>query len=168
MLPEHPPHPLQAPFREAMSACAAGVHIITTNGQAGRYGITMTAVTSITDQPPTVMLCINNQARIVPLLEANGRLCINVLAANQQDAAEHFAGITRLTPEERFLHHIWAEGPTGQPQVTGALAHMHGDIVQHTTVGTHRVLFVEIGHISVHDTDSPALTYFRRRFGSLV
>lgn len=168
MQTEHPPHPLQAPFREAMSACAAGVHIITTNGPAGRYGITMTAVTSVTDQPPTVMLCINSRSRIVPLLEANRRLCINVLAAAQQDAAEHFAGITRLTPEERFEHHIWAEGPTGQPQVTGALAHMHGEIVQQTTVGTHCVLFVEIAHVSVHDTAAAALTYFRRRFGSLV
>lgn len=162
------PHTTALQFREAMSACAAGVHVITTDGPAGRYGITMTAVTSVTDEPPTVMLCINRQAHILSLLETNRRLCINVLSAAQQDAAEHFAGITALTPEERFNHHIWVEGPTGQPQVTGALAHLHGEIVGHNTVGTHRVLFVRIGHISVHDTEAPALTYFRRRFGSLV
>ncbi len=151
-----------------MSTVAAGVHVITTDGEAGRYGITMTAVTSVTDQPPTVMLCINSQAYIVPLLEANRRLCINVLSAEQQDAAEHFAGITRLTPEERFNHHVWVEGPTGQPQVTGALAHLHGIITDHSVVGTHCVLFVRIEHISVHDTESPALTYFHRNFGSLT
>ena len=91
-----------------------------------------------------------------------------MLSAEQQDAAEHFAGITRLTPEERFNHHVWVEGPTGQPQVTGALAHLHGIITDHSVVGTHCVLFVRIEHISVHDTESPALTYFHRNFGSLT
>ena len=50
------PHTLQSPFRDAMAACASGVHVITTDGTAGRYGITMTAVTAVTDEPPTVML----------------------------------------------------------------------------------------------------------------
>ena len=60
--------PLKQDFRHAMASCAAGVHVITTDGAAGRYGITMTAVSSITDEPPTVMLCINRSAAIIPLL----------------------------------------------------------------------------------------------------
>lgn len=90
-----------------MASCAAGVHVITTDGQAGRYGITMTAVTSITDTPPTVMLCINKEAAIIPIISANRDLCINTLAEHQQDIAEHFAGMTSLSPEERFEYHIW-------------------------------------------------------------
>lgn len=93
---------LQTTFRDAMAAFAAGVHVITTDGAAGRYGITMTAVASVTDEPPTVMLCINRQSAIVPILLANRSLCINVLAAEQQDIVEHFAGMTALSPEERF------------------------------------------------------------------
>lgn len=108
------PHTLQLPFRDAMAACASGVHVITTDGTAGRYGITMTAVTAVTDEPPTVMLCINRQSAIVPVLLENRAVCINVLAAGQQDVAEHFAGMTKLSPEERFEYHIWHRGRNGQ------------------------------------------------------
>ena len=58
-----------------MASCAAGVHVITTDGEAGRYGITMTAVTAVTDEPPTVMLCINRQSAIIPILQGNRDLC---------------------------------------------------------------------------------------------
>lgn len=160
--------PLQQNFRNAMASCAAGVHVITTDGVAGRYGITMTAVSSITDDPPTVVLCINRQAAIVPILMANGELCINVLSSQQQDVAEHFAGITRLSPEERFAYHIWHRGSTGQLEVEGALAHLHGKIVAQHDVGTHHVFYVEIGEISINQSEeNPALVYFRRRFHSL-
>ncbi|MDO5639968.1 MAG: 4-hydroxyphenylacetate 3-monooxygenase, reductase component [Neisseria sp.] len=151
-----------------MASCAAGVHVITTDGAAGRYGITMTAVTSITDEPPTVMLCINRSAGIIPVLGANRDLCINVLSAAQQDVAEHFAGMTRLSPEERFEYHIWHRGETGQLQVEGALAHLHGRIVAEHEVGTHQVFYVRIGETKVYGAAAPALVYFRRHFCSLA
>ncbi|UOO82191.1 4-hydroxyphenylacetate 3-monooxygenase, reductase component [Uruburuella testudinis] len=157
----------QQDFRHAMASCAAGVHVITTDGAAGRYGITMTAVTSITDEPPTVMLCINRKAAIIPILSANRDLCINVLSASQQDVAEHFAGMTKLSPEERFEYHIWHRGENGQLQVEGALAHLHGRIIAEHEVGTHKVFYVRIGEIKIHGAE-PALVYFRRRFCELA
>ncbi|UOP01931.1 4-hydroxyphenylacetate 3-monooxygenase, reductase component [Kingella potus] len=162
-------HPLQLPFRDAMSVCAGGVHVITTDGSAGRYGITMTAVAPVTDEPPTIMLCINKQAGIVPVLLQNRALCINVLSAHQQDVAEHFAGLTALSPEERFAYHIWHKGRQGQLQVEGALAHLHGTIAECNEVGTHRVFMAEISEIAVrpHSADTPALVYFRRHFAAL-
>ena len=145
--------PLKQDFRHAMASCAAGVHVITTDGAAGRYGITMTAVSSITDEPPTVMLCINRSAAIIPILQTNRDLCINVLSAGQQDVAEHFAGITQLSPEERFEYHIWHRGGSGQLQ----------------DIGTHCVFYVEISEIKVHDAErAPALVYFRRHFHGLA
>ena len=161
------PHPLQLPFRDAMSVCAAGVHVVTTDGAAGRCGITMTAVAPVTDEPPTVMLCINKQAGIVPVLLENRAVCINVLAVHQQDAAEHFAGLTALTPEERFKYHIWHRGRSGQLQIEGALAHLHGSVTVQNEVGTHHVFMIEIGEIAVHGGSDPALVYFRRGFAAL-
>lgn len=67
-------HTLKHPFRDAMASCAAGVHVITTDGESGRYGITMTAVTPVTDEPPTIMLCINRKAAIIPILPDQPRL----------------------------------------------------------------------------------------------
>ncbi|MDO4878027.1 MAG: 4-hydroxyphenylacetate 3-monooxygenase, reductase component [Neisseria sp.] len=164
-----PDSPIRLSFRNALSACAAGVHVITTDGAAGRYGITMTAVSAVTDEPPTVMLCINKQAGIVPVLLANRALCINILSSAQQDVAEHFAGLTRLSPEERFAYHIWHRGRNGQLQVEGALAHLHGSIVSQSEVGTHWVFMAQLDEITAHAApDTPALVYFRRRFASLA
>ena len=157
-------------FRNAMAACAAGVHVITTDGPAGRYGITMTAVAPVTDEPPTVMLCINRNARILPILQQNRGLCINVLSSSQHDVAEHFAGITALSPEERFEYHIWHRGQSGQLQVEGALAHLHCTIQQEHTVGTHQVFYVSADEILTSTAaieETSALVYFRRHFMSL-
>lgn len=167
MTENKPDHALQPCFRDAMASCAAGVHVITTDGSAGRYGITMTAVTPVTDAPPTVMICINRRSAIIPILQTNEDLCINVLSATQQDVAEHFAGITKLSPEERFEYHIWHRGQTGQLQVEGALAHLHGKITAQHDIGTHHVFYVLINEINVHDTTQPALVYFRRNFNQL-
>ncbi|MDO4434325.1 MAG: 4-hydroxyphenylacetate 3-monooxygenase, reductase component [Alysiella sp.] len=160
-------HPSQHDFREAMSQCAAGIHVITTDGTAGRFGITMTAVAPVTDTPPTLVLCVNSQALICPVLVANRQLCVNVLAAHQQDVAEHFAGMTALTPAERFEQHIWHRGPTGQLQIEGALAYLHGNIIDHREVGTHHVFSVAIEHINTPQQEQGALVYFRRQFLSL-
>lgn len=158
---------LRTIFRNAMASCAASVYVITTDGQAGRYGITMIAVAAITDEPPTMMLCVNQATRIYPILRQNGVLCINVLSAKQQDVAEHFAGMTQLTPEERFEQHIWHRGSSGQLQVDGALAHLHGKVIHHHVVGTHGIFLVEIEEIKVYDGNEAALVYFRRHFTAL-
>lgn len=157
----------QQDFRNAMACCASGVFVITTDGAAGRYGITMTAVVPVTDSPPTVLLCVNLQTRICPILTENKNLCINVLSETQQDAAEHFAGITKLTPEERFEQHLWQRGATGQLQIEEALAHLHGHIVHHHDVGTHRLFYVELNEIHTAPDDQAALVYYRRTFCSL-
>ncbi|MDO4696516.1 MAG: 4-hydroxyphenylacetate 3-monooxygenase, reductase component [Neisseria sp.] len=160
----------QQHFRDAMAACVSGVHVVTTDGSAGRYGITMTAVSPVTDEPPTLMLCINRQAGIVPVLQQNRALCVNILSAGQQDLAEHFAGITKLPPQERFEYHSWHRGKNGQLQVEGALAHLHGNLAQEWEVGTHKVFLAEIDEITVYGDalNNPALVYFRRKFGGLL
>jgi len=160
-------HTLKHPFRDAMASCAAGVHVITTDGESGRYGITLPAVTPVTDEPPTIMLCINRKAAIIPILQTNRDLCINTLSESQQDIAEHFAGLTGLSPEERFAYHIWNRGKTGQLEVEDALAHLHGRIVSQHEIGTHFIFYVEINEIKNSGTHPPALLYFRRQFKSL-
>jgi flavin reductase (NADH) len=152
-------------YREAMSKVAAAVHVVTTEGHAGRYGITLTAVTSVTDTPPTLLLCINRNARIQPILRANGQLCVNILAASQQDVAEHFAGMTSIAATERFLQNEWQKHHhTTQPQLVGALAHLHGRIIDSHDMGSHSVFYVAIEHININAQENQGLLYFQRQF----
>ncbi|VDR30002.1 4-hydroxyphenylacetate 3-monooxygenase reductase component [Raoultella terrigena] len=102
-------------FRDAMSSLSAAVNVITTEGDAGRCGITATAVCSVTDTPPSVMVCINANSAMNPVFQGNGRLCINVLNHEQEVMARHFAGMTGVTMEERFSLSCWQKGVLGQP-----------------------------------------------------
>lgn len=158
--------PFSLQFREAMSACAHGVHLITTDGEQGRFGMTMTAVMPLTDEPPTFVMAVNLQTKILLPLSAHKRLCLNVLSEQQQLVAEDFAGLTRLAPEVRFSRHNWTQHQ-GQWQVHGALAHLHGDIVSEQDTGTHRLFVVRVSDIILPDAREGALLYFRRHFATL-
>ena len=69
----------QIDFRNAMAQLPAAVNIITTNGPGGRCGITASAVCSVTDSPPTVLVCVNRNSATHDVFRTNGRLCVNVL-----------------------------------------------------------------------------------------
>ena len=98
-------------FRDAMASLSAAVNVVTTAGEAGRCGITATAVCSVTDTPPSVMVCINANSAMNPVFQGNGKLCINVLNHEQEIMARHFAGMTGVTMEERFALSGWRLKP---------------------------------------------------------
>lgn len=74
----------QQTFRDAMSCMGAAVNIITTDGPAGRAGFTASAVCSVTDTPPTLLVCLNRGASVWPVFNENRTLCVNTLSAGQE------------------------------------------------------------------------------------
>ncbi|MCV2513258.1 4-hydroxyphenylacetate 3-monooxygenase reductase subunit [Leclercia pneumoniae] len=150
-------------FRDAMASLSAAVNIVTTEGEAGRCGITATAVCSVTDTPPSVMVCLNANSAMNPVFQGNGKLCINVLNHEQELMARHFAGMTGMAMEERFSLSCWQKGLLGQPLLKGALASLEGEISQVQTIGTHLVYLVAIKNIVLAE-EGHGLIYFKRRF----
>src|ERR687890_607851 len=108
-------------FRDAMARLGAAVNIITPGGPAGRGGFTASAVCSVTDEPPTLLVCMNRNATAAPMLRANGTVCVNVVAAGQKEVAMVFAGVTKCSMEERFHAGTWASLATGAPVLQGAV-----------------------------------------------
>ncbi len=156
-------NPTQKAFRNAMASMAAAVNVVTTNGKAGRCGITATAVCSITDTPPTVMVCINRKSEINAIIKENSCLCINILSADHLELAKHFAGMTGIKMSDRFMLHDWQEKLYNLPVLNEALANLQGRIANVSEVGTHSLFFVELEAINVRD-DGDGLTYFNRAF----
>ncbi|MCE6963871.1 4-hydroxyphenylacetate 3-monooxygenase reductase subunit [Enterobacter sp. MW07] len=150
-------------FRDAMASLSAAVNIVTTEGEAGRCGITATAVCSVTDTPPSVMVCLNVNSAMNPVFQGNGKLCINVLNHEQELMARHFAGMTGMAMEERFSLSCWQKGLLGQPLLKRALASLEGEISQVQTIGTHLVYLVAIKNIVLAE-EGHGLIYFKRRF----
>lgn len=154
--------PVQRAFRNAMASLPASVNIITTAGAHGTGGLTVTAASSVTDTPPTVLVCVNRDSALHPVFLGNGRLALNVLADTQDQLALHFAGVTKVTMAERMSWDIWEERD-GIPVLRDAVARLVGRVTSAVEIGTHSVLFVEIDDVDSADT-AAGLVYFRRTF----
>ncbi len=150
-------------FRDAMASLSAAVNVVTTAGEAGRCGITATAVCSVTDTPPSVMVCINANSAMNPVFQGNGKLCINVLNHEQEIMARHFAGMIRGDDGRAVCPQRLAAGRARQPVLKGSLASLEGKISQVQTIGTHLVYLVEIRNITL-SPQGHGLIYFKRRF----
>ncbi|MCX4174844.1 MULTISPECIES: 4-hydroxyphenylacetate 3-monooxygenase, reductase component [Paraburkholderia] len=150
-------------FRQAMAHLSAAVNVITTAGPHGRCGVTASAVCSVTDTPPTLLVCLNRSSAMHATFERNRHVCINVLPGEHELLARHFAGMTQVPMEERFGWPIWDDGTHGVPVLRDALASLQGEIVDLKEVGSHSVMFVKTTCISVR-TDGDGLIYFDRNF----
>ncbi|HIY86869.1 MAG TPA: 4-hydroxyphenylacetate 3-monooxygenase, reductase component [Candidatus Yaniella excrementavium] len=152
----------QLEFRQAMAHLAAAVNIVTTEGPHGKLGITVTAVCSVTDSPPTVLVCVNQRSAAHDIFQKNGNVAINVLAGEQSELAQHFAGATRVPMEERFSWDIW-DTDAQAPTLRDARVALVGRISDTYSRGTHTVMFVEIDSIRTRN-EAEALIYDSRDF----
>ena len=151
-------------FRDAMARLGAAVNIITTGGPAGRGGFTASAVCSVTDEPPTLLVCMNRNATAAPFLKANGTVCVNVVSAMQKETAMVFAGVTKCPMEERFLAGTWVTAATGAPVLDGAVAAFDCRVTEIVEKGTHLVVFAEVQAIRQGSADDHGLIYFGRDY----
>src|SRR5690242_4678273 len=109
-----------ATFREAMSRLGAAVHVITTAGPAGKAGATATAVCSVSDAPPTLLMCLNRRTQTNPVVIENGVFCVNALGESGAEIADIFAGRTGVQGSDRFATGEWTTLVTGSPALASA------------------------------------------------
>ena len=151
-------------FRNAMARLGAAVNIITTDGPAGRAGFTASAVCSVTDTPPTLLVCLNRGASVYETFRHNRQLCVNTLADGHQDLSNLFGGKTPMA--ERFLAAEWTTATTGSPVLSGALVSFDCLVTQTMSVGTHDILVCEAQALVFSDS-SHGLVYFDRSYHPL-
>jgi len=149
-------------FRDGMARLAGAVNVITTDGPQGFAGITATAVCSVTDQPPTLLTCINRSSYAYSIFNNNGVLCVNVLSADQQDVAQLFSD-RNVTMPERIKRVSTDRLSTGSPALHGALVSFDCRIVQQQQLGSHDVFIAEVQAIKVGG-NTTGLTYFQRAY----
>jgi flavin reductase (DIM6/NTAB) family NADH-FMN oxidoreductase RutF len=130
-----------AVFYEAMSRLGATVHVVTTAGPRGKSGATATAVCSVTDTPPTLLVCLNRRSQTNPIVLENGVFCVNTLGHDGIGLADVFAGRTGVRGAERFMVGEWSELATGSPVLTAAAVAFDCRVVEVHAVGSHNVFF---------------------------
>jgi len=155
----------QQQFRDAMASMGSAVNIITTDGPAGRAGFTASAVCSVTDTPPTLLVCLNRSASVYPIFQQHNTLCINTLAAEHSALSQLFGGKSAM--ESRFAAAEWSSLVTGSPVLAGAIASFDCQISQVVSVGSHDILFCQVLALSL-DNSQHGLAYFDRQYHSLL
>ena len=131
----------QKAFREAMSRLGAAVHVITTDGPSGKTGFTATAVCSVSDAPPTVLVCLNRGATSMPSMRGNGVFCVNTLRAGDELIADTFAGRVKVAREARFDTGQWLTLSTGSPILMSAVVALDCRVIEIKAVASHDIYF---------------------------
>ncbi len=149
---------LRAQFVHAMSRAAATVSVVTTDGPAGRAGVTVSAMTSVSadGEAPTILVCVNKGASAAAPILTNGCFAVNVLDAGQQDIADIFAGRTDATGADRFATIPWDVEATGSPLIAG-LAGFDCEVQSADLVGSHHVIIGFVRAVRVAEEGSPLI-----------
>ena len=158
---------LRQRFLSGMSYAACTVNIITTDGPAGRAGVTVSAMSSVSaDTPrPTLLVCVHHKAQAAQRIIDNGVFCVNVLKDDQSYISDIFAGRHTDKFPDKFSCANWTDMPTGAPRVVDPLVAFDCKVISSKRVGTHYVFFGEVEDLFVRGKGSP-LIYANRAYGS--
>src|SRR5271170_5271434 len=159
-------HALRQRFLLGMSHAACTVNVVTTDGAAGRHGITVSAMVSVSaDTPqPTLLICIHHKSAVAAALLENGGFCVNVLRDDQSHISDNFAGRRGVRGAAKFACTEWTTQVTGAPRVVDALVAFDCRVTASERVGSHFVVFGSVQDIFVAGGGAP-LIYANRAYG---
>ncbi|WP_440995985.1 flavin reductase family protein [Arhodomonas sp. SL1] len=152
-------------FKGGMRRLAGAVNIVATAHEGERNGLTATAVTSLSAEPPRLLACVNLSGRTFQLIAASRRMSVNVLGRDQEDVAKRFAGMLGEPGSNPFEVTNWDTSARGIPMLHGALASFDCVVEEMLVTHTHAVLIGEVKEVVATDPEAPLL-YMNGRFGS--
>lgn len=148
-------------FRQALSRLAAGVTVITTVDRDGRkLGLTATAVTSVSLDPPLVLACIDNRSRTIEAIEDGARFIIHFLSADQIALSNQFASRT----DDKFAGVDYEFTAEGCPRLAGVLASVECVTYAWYPGGDHTILVGRVVDVQTSASDDAPLLYFRAQY----
>lgn len=153
-------------FREAMRQLAGAVSVVTTGDGPSRTGLTATSVTSLSAEPPSLLVCINRASSVLPVLRETGAFAVNLLAAGQQAIADRFAGRSGASGAARYAGAAWTTLETGVPVLADALAALDCRVEAIMDWHSHAIVIGRVAALSVPGGEA-ALVYRCGRYGAL-
>ena len=155
MVEGYPEMPEELPdqFRSAMRRLAASVSIVVAKGEAGPVGMAATSITSLTIDPPALLVCVNRTTSLHALLVPTAPLSVNLLSKNQKDVSVAFGG--GVPHDQRFKFGDWIEGENGLPFLDQAQASLQCVIDAMLAYGTHSIVIARVLRASVSEAVSP-------------
>lgn len=161
---------LRQQFLEGMSRAATFVAVVTTDGEAGRFGVTISSLTSVSadGERPSLLACLHHLSPAAAAVLKNRSFCANLLHEGQHRISDLFAGRTK--PGEhaaRFDAVDWSPGALGQPVLEGATASFECQVATSVLWETHYIVVGRVSAIRLSD-DPAALLYGQRAYRRAV
>lgn len=158
---------IRSKFLEGMSHAACTVNIVTTDGPAGRAGVTVSAMASVSADSarPTLLVCVHHLSPAASRIVENGVLCVNVLRDDQSYISDTFAGRFKDEVGDKFDCAEWVAMPSGSPRIVDPLVGFDCRLVSSERVGTHHIFLCEVSDVHVARGGSP-LIYANRAYGA--
>lgn len=155
-------------FRNAMRHLASGVSLVTTRGLDAKWqGMLATAVSSVTADPPTILVCMNRSATMHNALIESRNFCVNFLGQRHLELSRRF--LSSEGRESRFDAGGWTTLSTGAPVLESALSALDCLLESAVEVGSHSVLFGKVTEIrGASSSDENPLLYYDRQYGGFV
>lgn len=151
----------QMVFRDVVGRFASGVTVITTTVDGKQFGTTASAMSSLSMDPPMILICLNKTSETGAAVLNSGTFAVNILAKGQEQLASQFA----VKGDDKFAGVATTPGVLGDPLIDDTLAAMQCRTVETVTGGTHTVFLAEVVEADARDLEP--LTYFRGKFGRL-
>jgi flavin reductase (DIM6/NTAB) family NADH-FMN oxidoreductase RutF len=160
---------LRGRFIEGMSRAATFVAVATTDGEGGRFGMTVSSMTSVSadGEQPSLLACLNFQHPAATAILKNRAFCANLLHEGQQGVSDLFAGRIKPAPVSRFDAVDWYPGAAGQPILTGASANFECRLATALLWETHYIIVGQVTSVWLSDAPS-ALLYGQRAYRRAV
>ena len=150
-------------FRGAMRHLAGGVSVITAGRARDITGMTVTSVSSLSVDPPTLIVSINRESSSWPLIKRHGFFGVNILTADQIDIAERFTGKGGLKGADRFAGADWITRASGVPLLVGALAAVDCEVEDIVERHSHAIVVGRVLDLQV-STRTAALAYWQGQY----
>lgn len=130
-------------FKQAMQLWASGVTVVTTHSEKfGLQGMTVTAFSSVSINPPQILVCINESAETGDGIQESQRFVVNVLSSAQQDVSNQFAGGSSQV--QRFENTPWTAGITSAPILNDSIMSLECKVIEKVHAGTHWIIIGEV------------------------
>jgi flavin reductase (DIM6/NTAB) family NADH-FMN oxidoreductase RutF len=147
-------------FRAAMRRLAGGVSVITAGAGSEISGMTVTSVSSLSVDPPSLVVSVNRASSSWPLLKQHRFFGVNILNADQVDIAERFTGKDGLTGADRFAGAEWIQRASGARLLAGALAAIECEAEDIIERHSHAIIIGRVLHVELSAEDAAALAYW--------
>jgi len=157
---------LEDDFKGALSSWASGVSVVTTKARGLLYGLTVSSFSSVSLNPPLVLVCLSNRNRLPLMIQDSGNFGVSVLSSDQQEASGYFATPGR-EPTEDFVEVDGHWTDSGVPVVENSAAYVACKLHQAIELGDHTVIVGEVIEAQSQD-DAKPLIYFKRGYRDLV